>query len=100
MALVCTSVPRERLGIFAIEAELCPYVLSNILRIVAVSEAVTFTIHVRRYPHMQKVELETGADGDTVMRILHQLRRLAMVRHARLVSLAERAASAVPRATI
>lgn len=95
MGTSVAPLPRERLGILAIEAELCPYVLARILALLAARATVAFTIHVRRGPQVQSIEIEINAEGGAAMPILHQLRRLPMVRQARLASLAERREEAI-----
>ncbi|HMO74393.1 MAG TPA: hypothetical protein PKD48_03550 [Sphingopyxis sp.] len=93
MARLCVPVPRERLAILVIEAELCPHVLAHILGVVAATGAVAFSIHVRRGERVQTIELETEADRTGAWAIRHQLLRLTMVRHARWV---ERLSEAAP----
>lgn len=85
-----SSVPRERLAILAIEAELCPHVLARILAFLAVRQLVAFSINIERGVRAQIVEIEVDGANGAAMPVLHELRRLPMVRQARAMSLAER----------
>ena len=78
------KIAREGLVLLAVETELCPFVLPNVLAIVGDRGVTAFTINARRDGRVQRIEIEMAAPrerGTSLM--LQDLRRLRNVRQAR-----------------
>jgi hypothetical protein len=93
---ICTPFPRDRLAIVAVEAEHCPLVLGRILACFAPQGVTAFTIRVHRADRVQMIELEIDGAGERVRSIVHQMRRLPMVRRAHAVGFGKHHRAGLP----
>jgi len=85
------QVSRTDIMLLAVDAELCPFALGRILRILADRSILPFTIAAERYARFQRLEIEVQSPPDRLaLSILQDVRRIMAVRSARFDAAAER----------